>query len=189
MNLDITIEHPDAERELRSLQSWLTADDLLVGTAPGLVSSRTARDGEMGPILDVLQLVIGGAIGAADLALAIAAWRRGRGEPPTLELNQGGATITLRGASDDDVRRLAAFLQIAADPVSRPDTADADSAPEAEVADPDASADTGSGAQGGSVPEGDEALGHDLQGSDSGSRDARRDAHRDGPDGPDGEDR
>ncbi|WTW99209.1 hypothetical protein OG216_40305 [Streptomycetaceae bacterium NBC_01309] len=111
MKLDITIEHPDAEYELRSLQAWLAADELLVGTAPDLVSSRAARDGEMGPALDVLQLVLAGTIGAADLALGIAAWRRARGEPPTVELNQGGLTITLRGATDDDVRRLATFLR------------------------------------------------------------------------------
>jgi membrane-associated two-gene conflict system component 1 (EACC1) len=108
--LDITIEHTDREGELRSLKAWLAADELLVGTAPDLVSSRATREGEMGSLLDVLQLVVGGTIGAADLALGIATWRRSRGEPPTVELNQGGFAITLRGGTDDDLRRLAMFL-------------------------------------------------------------------------------
>ncbi|NUU25455.1 MAG: hypothetical protein HOV68_28705, partial [Streptomycetaceae bacterium] len=115
MKLAISIEHADREGELRSLHAWLAADDRLAATAPDLVASRAVRDGEMGPVLDILQLVLGSSIGAADLALGIAAWRRSRAEPPTLEIGHGGVTITLRGAGDDDLRRLVAFLEAGGD--------------------------------------------------------------------------
>lgn len=64
----------------------------------------------MGPVLDILQLAVGGTIGAADLALGIATWRRSRSEPPTVELTRGEFAITLRGGTDDDMRRLVMFL-------------------------------------------------------------------------------
>lgn len=111
MNLRITIPRAANHDELRSLQVWLSADPTLSRTAPQLASSTGSRNGSMGGVLDVLLLALGGTIGAGELALGIAAWRRSRTEPPTVELNRDGMRIVLRGHDDDELRRLIAFLQ------------------------------------------------------------------------------
>lgn len=110
MQLQITTDHPQREGELRSLRGWLLADDVLARTAPQLGSSQALRDDDMGPVLDILQLVIDGGLGASSLAVAIATWRRSRPEPPVLELRRGDVVVTVRG-TDEDVRRIVALLE------------------------------------------------------------------------------
>ncbi|MFF7251465.1 hypothetical protein ACFZBU_47325 [Embleya sp. NPDC008237] len=110
MYLEIIVDHPDREGELRALYAWLLADERLASTGPELASSRPIGDGEMGPGLDLIQLGIDGGLGIANLALAVATWRRSRVEPPSVELRRGEVSVVLRGADDDDVRRIIAVL-------------------------------------------------------------------------------
>ncbi|MGW2689557.1 effector-associated constant component EACC1 [Streptomyces sp. NPDC001414] len=63
--------------ELRSLQGWLRADPEARRSVAVGVGGGVPGRGDMGSVVDVLELVTGNGWSAASFVLAVAAWRRG----------------------------------------------------------------------------------------------------------------
>ncbi|MCI3223144.1 hypothetical protein [Streptomyces sp. NP-1717] len=103
MQVQISVEG-DA-LSLTHLHSWLQRDP---GTRriPMTVAS-LSRD-EMSTF-DVIDLLLGNGIAAANLAVAIAAWRSARGAAlngRTVRLECGGTSVTVTDASAEDIERI-----------------------------------------------------------------------------------
>ncbi|MGA5552389.1 effector-associated constant component EACC1 [Streptomyces pseudogriseolus] len=74
--------------ELRSLQGWLRADPVVRRSAVVGVRGGVPGPGEMGTVLDVLELVTGNGWSAASFVLAVAAWRQSRPQRPQVEIRR-----------------------------------------------------------------------------------------------------
>ncbi|MFD8011298.1 hypothetical protein [Streptomyces sp. NPDC058955] len=105
----------DTEEELRSLLRWLSADE---GVGPGthgrLTGSRPARSDHLGATLDLIALAVSGGVGAAQLGVAIAAWRGARRTSRTVVVRHGALEVEVTDADEETVRRLAEVLAAAA---------------------------------------------------------------------------
>ncbi|WP_326688251.1 MULTISPECIES: effector-associated constant component EACC1 [unclassified Streptomyces] len=101
----------DADR-LASLHRWLLEDDGLPrGTS---VTLRPAHSpGAMGGAWEAVNIVLTHATALANLALAVATWRRTHAEPPAVRIESRGVTVSLDAGQDHDaetVRRLLGAL-------------------------------------------------------------------------------
>ncbi|MFC9529032.1 hypothetical protein ACFT38_00535 [Streptomyces sp. NPDC056975] len=97
------------EKDLRSLHAWLLTDSQARRFAD--VRWDTAKQnpvGGMGPLLDVVSLVIGTGFSASSLAVSIAQWRgtRGANAPSVTVERPDGVRVSISDASADEAERL-----------------------------------------------------------------------------------
>ncbi|GLF93168.1 effector-associated constant component EACC1 [Streptomyces yaizuensis] len=90
------------------LHRWLRLDDEVRRDTRIRLTHRPAP-GTMGTV-DIIDLVVGQSVAVLNLALSYAAWRAARRTAPPVTLTTPGATVTLTGASDDEIRRLVHLL-------------------------------------------------------------------------------
>lgn len=103
MRLEVQVE-PGAG-ELRSLQGWLRADPEARRSAAVEVRGGVPGPGDMGTVLDVLELVTGNGWSAASFVLAVAAWRQSRPQRPRVEIRRGQTVIVLAEGSEEEIER------------------------------------------------------------------------------------
>ncbi|GGP84118.1 hypothetical protein GCM10010247_66870 [Streptomyces calvus] len=97
------------EAELRSLHAWLLADSQARRCADvRWDAAAQAPVGGMGPLLDVVSLVIGSGFSAASLAVSIVQWRstRGAGAPSVTVEQPDGRRVTINDMPADEAERL-----------------------------------------------------------------------------------
>ncbi|WP_327692423.1 effector-associated constant component EACC1 [Streptomyces sp. NBC_00459] len=97
--------------ELRSLQGWLRADPGVRRSAVVEVRGSVPGPGEMGTVLDVLELVTGNGWSAASFVLAVAAWRQSRPDRPRVEIRRGATVIVLTDCSEEELGRAVRVLE------------------------------------------------------------------------------
>ncbi|MFE0175752.1 hypothetical protein ACFWZ2_25875 [Streptomyces sp. NPDC059002] len=106
------------ERTTLDLYAWLrhTADV----REHADISLRPAQqdDAETMGAADVIDMVLNHGFAALNLALAYAAWRTARPAAPSVTLTTGRGSVTVHGASDEDIRRIVTALH---DTVPAPD--------------------------------------------------------------------
>lgn len=91
--------------ELRSLQGWLRADPVVRRSVVVGVRAAAPGPGEMGTVIDVLELVTGNGWSAASFVLAVAAWRQSRPQRPRVEIRRGQTVIVLAEGSEEEIER------------------------------------------------------------------------------------
>lgn len=92
------------------LRSWLGRDP---GTRRIPVTVESSARGEMSAF-DVLEVALGNGIAAANLAVAVAAWRTARGAAlggRTVRLEHGGTTVSVTDASAEEIDRILRALR------------------------------------------------------------------------------
>lgn len=104
MRLGITVLDDDGG-QLRALQRWLLRDQDTAGATLAL-RARDAAPGAMGPGLDLIDVVLSNAVGLGGLLLAVATWRRSRGNAPSVQVEHEGVTVTVNGADAEQIERL-----------------------------------------------------------------------------------
>ncbi|MET7666168.1 hypothetical protein ABZS99_47040 [Streptomyces sp. NPDC005463] len=107
MRLELQVE----SGELRSLQGWLRGDPEARRSAAVGVRGGASGPGEMGGVLDVLELVTGNGWSAASFVLAVAAWRQSRPRRPRVEIRRGETVIVLVEGSGEEVERAVRALE------------------------------------------------------------------------------
>ncbi|MGV9652180.1 effector-associated constant component EACC1 [Streptomyces sp. NPDC003554] len=97
--------------ELRSLQGWLRADPEVRRSAEVGVRGGVPGPGDMGTVLDVLELVTGNGWSAASFVLAVASWRQSRPRRPRVEIRCGQTVIVLGEGSEEEIARAVRALE------------------------------------------------------------------------------
>ncbi|MER6913460.1 hypothetical protein ABT354_17480 [Streptomyces sp. NPDC000594] len=101
-------ELEDGDRTVADLHRWLRRDDTVRRDMDIRLAHRTLP-GAMGTV-DLIDLIVGQSVAVLNLALSYAAWRAARRTAPAVTLTVDGVSLTLSGASDDEVRRMVALL-------------------------------------------------------------------------------
>ncbi|MFG2644543.1 hypothetical protein ACGFYP_26650 [Streptomyces sp. NPDC048370] len=109
MRVDVRVSAEDDE--LRSLHQWLRTDaDIRRSSSLSLQEQRPAP-GQMGGLLDVIQLVTDNGWSAASFVVALAAWKRTRPQDPRIEIRRGDTVIVLTQCSEDEINRAIQALE------------------------------------------------------------------------------
>ncbi|MFK4070254.1 hypothetical protein [Streptomyces sp. NPDC029674] len=77
----------------------------------GLRPARQDGDAATMGTVDIIDVLLGHGIAALNLAVAYAAWRTARPSAPAVTVTTGRGSVTVHGASDDEIRRITAVLQ------------------------------------------------------------------------------
>jgi hypothetical protein len=97
--------------EISSLRGWLVADPDVRAGVSLQASEGGAEPGQMGSVVDVMELVTGNGWSAASFVLALAAWRRTRPRSPRLEIRRGDTVIVLTDCSDQEIQQAVRALE------------------------------------------------------------------------------
>ncbi|MFE9142467.1 effector-associated constant component EACC1 [Streptomyces tubercidicus] len=107
MQITIRCEAPDAAGELAaSLHQWLLdepdarkhAEVRLVGAEP--------VEGELGFVLDLVQLVVGSGFSAASLGYTVAQWKKMNAPQISVSFERDGRVMTVSGTDADEIERV-----------------------------------------------------------------------------------
>lgn len=98
-------EHDEREA-LLSLYQWLYKHDALERTTEVSLSEAPPEEGAMGGAWDVVNIVLTHATALANLALALATWRRTHPSAPPLNAQANGTAVTVHTDDPEAVRRL-----------------------------------------------------------------------------------
>jgi hypothetical protein len=109
MRVEVRVE--PADDELRSLLTWLRRDPDIRRTATLEMRAKSPREGEMGAVADVLQLVTENGWNAANFTLALAAWKQTRPRASRVTVRHDDLVDALTDCSDEQVERITQLLQ------------------------------------------------------------------------------
>ncbi|MFG2820037.1 hypothetical protein ACGFX4_11485 [Kitasatospora sp. NPDC048365] len=116
MEITLVFEPVDAAPEgadveaARSVARWLREDPDLRGieVRPGTADP---REGRMGEVLEVLNVVLTNGIALGSLLTAVATWRGTRRGGTRVRIERSGTSVLIEGGSADEVRRILAELE------------------------------------------------------------------------------
>ncbi|KUJ54561.1 hypothetical protein ACZ90_66300 [Streptomyces albus subsp. albus] len=109
MRVEVRVE--PADDELRSLLTWLRRDPDIRRTATLEMREEPPREGEMGAVADVLQMVTENGWNAANFTLALAAWKQTRPRASRVTVRHDDLVGSLTDCSDEQVERIIQLLQ------------------------------------------------------------------------------
>ncbi|TXS02921.1 hypothetical protein EAO73_19460 [Streptomyces sp. col6] len=109
MRVEIRVE--PADDELRSLLTWLRRDPDIRRTASVELCEQPPREGEMGAVADVLQLVTENGWSAANFAVALAAWKQTRRRAERVTVRYEDLVDALTDCSPEEIERITRLLQ------------------------------------------------------------------------------
>ncbi|WP_318836420.1 effector-associated constant component EACC1 [Actinomadura rudentiformis] len=97
-----------SDQELHSLHDWLRAQGQLRSQARVDLHSTPPRPGDMGPVLDAVQVVLEAAAGAAlgNVVESVLSWRKSRPSSPDVTIEYKGKTISIAGLSAEEIAAL-----------------------------------------------------------------------------------
>jgi hypothetical protein len=108
VRLRVDGDDPDV---LRSLRGWLQEDDA-VGAHGDVTWSPDGAPDQMGIVMDVLTLVLGTGLSAAQLVLAVAQWRQSRHPAPVVTIiRPDGVTVRIGASSAEPLEEVARTLE------------------------------------------------------------------------------
>ncbi|MFJ9083835.1 hypothetical protein ACIRL3_15540 [Streptomyces sp. NPDC102384] len=111
MQLDVCVDGPQQEDDLRSLHDWLRREPAVRKTARLGLRDAPAASGTMGSTLDVLELVTGNGWSAAAFIMSVVTWRSTRPRRPRVTVRRGDVEITVLEGTDEEVARLVRQLE------------------------------------------------------------------------------
>ncbi|MFJ9938949.1 effector-associated constant component EACC1 [Streptomyces erythrochromogenes] len=101
--------------ELRSLHHWLRADTDVRRSSSLTLQEQPPEPGQMGGLVDVIQLVTDNGWSAASFVVALAAWKRTRPQDPQIEIRRGNTVVVLTQCDDDEINRVIRALDTPAE--------------------------------------------------------------------------
>ncbi|QKZ23936.1 effector-associated constant component EACC1 [Streptomyces chartreusis] len=110
MQIRISVPADESGVTVRDLYRWLRLDDDVRRHGEVQLVPAEHVSGTMGAI-EVIDLVLGQAIAALNLALAYAAWRSARPEAPPVTVSVDGVSVTVRDGSEESVQRIVSVLR------------------------------------------------------------------------------
>lgn len=113
--IEIGVTGNHVEDDLRSLYDWLLHDPQVRRSARLSFNSPPLRPGEMGTLIDCLQLVTGNIWSALSFVTAVAAWRRTRPGDAAVTIRRGATEVTLTGSGTEEIERVVRALEGAED--------------------------------------------------------------------------
>jgi hypothetical protein len=110
------VEDDDEVQALASLHQWLLQDpDVTRWSAVSLGTGNTAP-GEMGPVFDVVTVVLSNTIALGSLVVAYLSWRDSRPRSPTVSIERDGVVVSLTDSSPETVSRVIEAFNDQAEP-------------------------------------------------------------------------
>ncbi|MFD8306784.1 hypothetical protein ACFV29_31250 [Streptomyces sp. NPDC059690] len=91
----IVVDGQGGVEDLSRLTQWLRDDEFVGETAAVSLSQAPPGAGHMGSAFDMIQLAVDSTFQVANLALAIAAWRRSHPMPPIVSIERDGTRVEL----------------------------------------------------------------------------------------------
>jgi hypothetical protein len=110
MRVHVSIEADDSGPALSDLHRWFRQDGELRRHADVRLLRPRRTEGLMGAV-EIIELVLGQGIAAANLALAYATWRQGRATEETVTFTVGEVSITVKDGSEESVRQILELLR------------------------------------------------------------------------------
>ncbi|WP_432179652.1 effector-associated constant component EACC1 [Streptomyces sp. NBC_00063] len=105
--MQIRMDGPGADQELRSLRTWLLETPAIRQHAKVSWAVTAPQHEEMGAgALDTLQLITDNFWQITTFSLSYAAWRKTRTRSPRVTIECNGKTVTIEGGDDEAVERL-----------------------------------------------------------------------------------
>ncbi|MER6188114.1 hypothetical protein [Streptomyces sp. NPDC001652] len=95
-----------------ALADWLREDPQVVKASRVETESAPLKPGELGVLLDVIQLVTSTGFSLASLVVAIRQWRSVRPGPAVTIERDGGRPVTVTGASAEELQRIVEALEL-----------------------------------------------------------------------------
>jgi hypothetical protein len=111
VQLDVCVDGPQQEDDLRSLHDWLRREPAVRKTARLGLRDAPAASGTMGSTLDVLELVTGNGWSAAAFIMSVVTWRSTRPRRPRVTVRRGDVEITVLEGTDEEIARLVRQLE------------------------------------------------------------------------------
>ncbi|NUT40860.1 MAG: hypothetical protein HOV86_12810 [Thermoactinospora sp.] len=96
--------------ELTTLAAWLRDDAEVRSRARVRLEGTQPRPGEMGSGFEAVSLILDHGFDLANLAIALAAWRRACRSSSDVTVERDGVTITVRNVELDDLDEIVAKL-------------------------------------------------------------------------------
>ncbi|GAA0271240.1 hypothetical protein GCM10010302_06000 [Streptomyces polychromogenes] len=107
----IRLDGESPVRDLRQLAQWLRQNPAIRTRAAITLQPAPTAEGEMGgAALDVIALVTETGFSAANLVLAISAWRRTRPSTPGVTIERDGVRVTVDSGDPAEIARLTRAL-------------------------------------------------------------------------------
>lgn len=88
-----------------SLHSWLLDEPKARRHASPRIIGRPAAQGDLGLVMDVVQLAIGTGFDAAALGVSLAQWKKSKAPQFSISVEHNGRTVTVSGTDPDEVER------------------------------------------------------------------------------------
>jgi hypothetical protein len=96
--------------EIRSLRAWLREEPAVRAYGQPTIEGQDAP-GQMGTALDVLALVLGSGLSAAQLALSIIMWRSSRDRPVRVVIERDDRQVAVDTSSPEQAAAIASQLE------------------------------------------------------------------------------
>ena len=100
------MEDDDEGQALASLHQWLVQDPDVTRWSTVSLEAGGNVPGEMGPVFDVVTVVLSNSIALGSLIVAYLSWRDSRPRPPTVSIERDGVVVSLAGSSPETVSRV-----------------------------------------------------------------------------------
>lgn len=94
-----------------ALADWLREDRQVAKASREKTEDAPPKPGELGTVLDAVQLVTSTGFSVASLVLAIRQWRSMRPGPAVTIARDGGRPVTVTGASAEELHRIIEALE------------------------------------------------------------------------------
>ncbi|MFE6481762.1 hypothetical protein ACFVGN_02285 [Streptomyces sp. NPDC057757] len=107
----IEVRVQGSDDDLRSLYGWLRDEPAVRRTANLELLEQPPRPGEMGGLVDVLQLVTDNGWSAGTFAFTLATWRQTRRRDPGVTVRRGDTVVTLSDCNDAEIQRVIEMLE------------------------------------------------------------------------------
>ncbi|MEU5876353.1 hypothetical protein [Spirillospora sp. NPDC047279] len=111
MTIYIRMTGESAEDELRSLHDWLLDEPDVRRNAEVTLRSSTARPGEMGGVLDAIQVVIDDGVALSGLVISYLTWRGTRSKKNTVTIERGDTKVTLTDTTAETAESIVKALE------------------------------------------------------------------------------
>ncbi|MGW7410377.1 effector-associated constant component EACC1 [Streptomyces sp. NPDC054833] len=107
----VVIDGQGVAEELRRLTQWLRGDEFVGETARVSLPVAPPGAGQMGSAFDVIRLAVDSGFQVANLALAIAAWRRSRPSPPVVAIEHDGTRVEITSSDPEVIAHVVAAFE------------------------------------------------------------------------------